>query len=55
MRTLYITEEQERSLKNRVILAEADDRIKKVKKMFQMTYNYILFVIWNLFLILLFF
>ena len=32
MRTLYITEEQERSLKNRVILAEADDRIKKVNK-----------------------
>ena len=32
MRTLYITEEQERSLKNRVILAESDDRIKKVNK-----------------------
>ena len=32
MRTLYITEEQERSLKNRIILAEADDRIKKVNK-----------------------
>ena len=32
MRTLYITEEQECSLKNRIILAEADDRIKKVNK-----------------------
>ena len=32
MRTLYITEEQEHDLKSRIILAESDDRIKKVNK-----------------------
>ena len=42
MRTLYITEEQERSLKNRVILAEADDRIKKVNKIIDAEFSNLL-------------
>ncbi|MCI6995035.1 MAG: WG repeat-containing protein [Methanobrevibacter sp.] len=42
MRTLYITEEQERSLKNRVILAESDDRIKKVNKIIDTEFSNLL-------------
>ena len=42
MRTLYITEEQERSLKNRIILAEADDRIKKVNKIIDAEFSNLL-------------
>ena len=42
MRTLYITEEQERSLKNRVILAESDDRIKKVNKIIDAEFSNLL-------------
>lgn len=42
MRTLYITEGQERALKNRIILTEADDRIKKVNKIIEAEFGNLL-------------
>lgn len=42
MRTLYITEGQERALKNRIILTEADDRIKKVNKIIDAEFSNLL-------------
>ena len=42
MRTLYITEEQEKSLKESILLKEADDRIKKANKIIDVEFSNLL-------------
>ncbi len=42
MRTLYITEEQEKSLKESILLKEADDRIKKANKIIDAEFSNLL-------------